>query len=571
MRRPRLHIGTIAICAGILALWVSRTGASQDNSYHPSIDPANFVPDVNNTYFPLAPGLTYTYEGIKESQPWKVDSYITFETKIVMGVPCRVVQDRAFLNGVLREESLNWFAQDREGTVWCFGKAATRWDQAGQIVSPGDSWEAGVNNAQPGILMEAHPRVGDTYRREYAVGVAEGQATVLALDAYVTTPLGVYLNCLKTMDFSPLRPGFVEERYFAPGLGFISSVIAEGEMAHLALVGVTAGPNTPTPGSIVISEVLAHSHSVSDDWIELYNTMDQPVAIGGWFLSDKRGDLTRYQIAQGTVIPAGAYAVFYESVHFGNPGDPGCRLPFALSEAGDSVYLTSGVGGQPTDYHEEVSFGPSETSIPFGRYVTSDGVAHFASLSQATPGAANAYPRVGPVVINEIMYGPPGGEYVELWNLSKEEVKLYDAATRLSWRFTEDWTKARSRLTFTGASDITVGPGQYVLIVKDQVKFSTIYAIPSGVKVFEWKSGKLNHAVCHMDLARSIDIDGVETGWLLVDEVNYSDGAHPVGRDLWPKDVFGKGLSLSRLHADLYGDDPVNWKAAGPSPGKANP
>ncbi len=571
MRRPRLGSGAFAICAGILALWAIRAGAGQDSDYRPTIDPANFVHDVNNTYFPLAPGLTYTYEGVKENQPCKVDSSVTFETKIVMGVTCRVVQNRAFLNGVLREDALDWLAQDREGNVWCFGKAITQWDQAGSLMGPAGSWEAGVNNAQPGIVMEAHPRVGDTYRRECAVGVAEGNATVLALDAYVTTPLGVFQNCLKTMDFSPLQPAFVEEKYFAPGLGLVSAVAAEGGPAHLALVSVTAGPNTPAPGSVVINEVLAHSHSAADDWIELYNTTDRPIAIGGWFLSDKRGDLTRYEISPGTVISAQGYLVFYESSHFGNPGDPRCRSAFALSEAGDSVHLTSGTGGPPTDYHEQESFDSSETSVAWGRYVTSDGVAHFVSLSQMTPGAANAYPKVGPVVITEIRYGPPGAEYVELWNLSQEEVKLYDAATRLGWRFTEDWTKARSRLTFTGAADLTIGPGQYLLIVKDQTKFDATYAMPSGARVFEWKSGKLNHPICHMDLAKGVDIDGVDIGWVPVDEVNYNDGARPVGQDLWPQDVLGKGLSLSRLRADRYGDDPANWQAAGPSPGRANP
>jgi hypothetical protein len=571
MRRPRLGDGIVAICAGVLALWAVRVGAGQDDAYRPTIDPANFVRDVNNTYFPLAPGLTYTYEGVRDGRPWKVDSCVTLETRAIMGVTCRAIQDQASTNGMLQEETLNWLAQDREGNVWCFGKAVTCWDEAGNPLTPEGAWEAGLNDAQPGVVMEAHPRVGDTYRREYAPGVAEGKAIVLALDAYVTTPFGVFLNCLKTMDFSPIQPGLVEEKYFAPGLGLISAVTVEGGTAHLALAGVTAGPNTPPPGSVVINEVLAHSHSLADDWIELYNTTDLPIAIGGWFLSDKRGDLTRYEISPGAVIPAQGYMVLYESTHFGNPDDPGCRSPFALSEAGDSVYLTSGAGGEPTDYQEHESFGPSETSVTFGRYVTADDVAHFVSLSQATPGAANAYPKVGPVVINEIRYGPPGAEYVELWNLSNEEVKLYDATTRLAWRFTEDWTKARSRLTFTGASDITIGPGQYLLIVKDQGKFSATYVVPNEVRVVEWKSGKLNHSVCHMDLAKGVDIDGVETGWVLVDEVNYSDGLDPSGRDLWPTDVLGRGLSLSRLRADLYGDDPATWQAAAPSPGKANP
>ena len=40
------------------------------------------------------------------------------------------------------------------------------------------TWQAGVNGAQQGIIMEANPRVGDKYQQEFAAGVAEDQAIV---------------------------------------------------------------------------------------------------------------------------------------------------------------------------------------------------------------------------------------------------------------------------------------------------------------------------------------------------------------------------------------------------------
>ncbi|MBN1817965.1 MAG: lamin tail domain-containing protein, partial [Sedimentisphaerales bacterium] len=60
----------------------------------------------------------------------------------------------------------------------------------------------------------------------------------------------------------------------------------------------------PAPGSIVINEVLAHSHATEPDWIELYNTTDEPIHIGGWFLSDDASEpnRTKYEIAEGAVI-----------------------------------------------------------------------------------------------------------------------------------------------------------------------------------------------------------------------------------------------------------------------------
>ncbi|MBN1817852.1 MAG: lamin tail domain-containing protein, partial [Sedimentisphaerales bacterium] len=101
----------------------------------------------------------------------------------------------------------------------------------------------------------------------------------------------------------------------------------------------------PAPGSIVINEVLAHSHELEPDWIELYNTTDEPIHIGGWFLSDDASEpnRTKYEIAEGTVIEGHDYLVFYEDIHFGPAATgPGIRHePFSLSEGGELVHLQS--------------------------------------------------------------------------------------------------------------------------------------------------------------------------------------------------------------------------------------
>jgi hypothetical protein len=118
--------------------------------------------------------------------------------------------------------------------------------------------------------------------------------------------------------------------------------------------------------------------------------------------------------------------------------------------------------------------------------------------------------------------------------------KLYDAATKLSWRFAEGTGKTRTKLTFSGTSDIIIGPGQYLLLVKNRTKFSTAYSEPAGTIVYEWSCGKLNLSVDKMDLAKGISIDGIDIGWVRIDQVNYSDGSHPAGNDPWPKNANGK-------------------------------
>jgi len=331
----------------------------------------------------------------------------------------------------------------------------------------------------------------------------------------------------------------------------------------------------PAPGSIVINELLAHSHESASDWIEIYNTTSQPIAIGGWFLSNSSKDLTKFQIYSGTVVPAKGYVVLYEKAWFNNPSAPGCRVPFAFSEAGDQACLSSGYNGQLTGYRERVKFGASERAVSFGRYTLSDGTADFVSLSQETPGAANAYPKVGPVVISEIMYNPSGSsdlEYVELLNVSSEPVALYDAATRLGWRFTDDPNEPGIVLAFSGASNVTISPGEHVLLVRNPAVFKVHYSVPEGTQVFQWAGGKLSNAGAKLDLSKALDIDGTGTiAWLLVDRVAYSDGSHPSGQDPWPAGADGTGMALARIKATDYGNDPVNWKAALPSPGQANP
>ena len=162
----------------------------------------------------------------------------------------------------------------------------------------------------------------------------------------------------------------------------------------------------PELGSVVINELLANSAGAAPDWIELSNTTDQAISIGGWYLSDDANDLMRYQIAEGTSIPAGGYLVFSEDQHFANANDPGSREPFGLSKDGETLYLHSGSAGVLTGYSEEENFDASEAGVALGRYQKSTGSYNFVALQEPTPGQANAAPAVGPVVITEILYHP---------------------------------------------------------------------------------------------------------------------------------------------------------------------
>ncbi|MBN1362494.1 MAG: lamin tail domain-containing protein [Sedimentisphaerales bacterium] len=340
--------------------------------------------------------------------------------------------------------------------------------------------------------------------------------------------------------------------------------------------GFSDGGLLVQPGAVVINELLANSSGGIPDWIELHNTTDETIEIGGWFVSDDVKALTKYEIAPGTAIGPHGYAIFTDETHFGDGDDPGCHEPFGLSRDGETVYLHSGSGGALTGYSEWQEFGASEPGVSLGRYLAdSGGACYFVPLTAPTPGSANASPRVGPIVISEIMYHPSGhadAEYIELLNIGDADVTLYDFERDAPWRLSDNPDAPTIELLFGAEYPITLTPGQYFLIVKDWSVFKNEHVGRLPSLVMEWRTGSLSDAGATVTLSRpgELDDDG-QRRWYSVDAVAYSDGSHPDAfdgaADPWPAEADGQGLSLTRLDARRYGDDPANWQATDPSPG----
>jgi hypothetical protein len=163
---------------------------------------------------------------------------VTHRTKTIDGVRVRVVRDRAFVAGSLVEDTRDFYAQDRRGNVWYFGENTKTLDH-GKVVSTEGTWQAGRDGGRAGIVMEAHPRVGDTYAQEFSPGVAEDRATVLSRAAHATVPFGSFTHLLETKDFSPLEPSVVEHKFFRRGVGSVLEKEVRGGNERLALVSVT--------------------------------------------------------------------------------------------------------------------------------------------------------------------------------------------------------------------------------------------------------------------------------------------------------------------------------------------
>ncbi len=199
--------------------------------YQPKMEPANFTHAVTNPYFPLVPGTTATFLENDGRETRENKLTVTRETKNVMGVRCVVVRDTLTLDGALVEDSVGWYAQDRQGAVWIFGESVREMKIGGRVSTEG-SWEAGIAGAQPGIVMPAHPKIGERYRQEYLANVAEDIGQIAALDETVTVPGGTFAGCVRTREWSMLDSG-TSKKWYAKGVGLVRAESTDGEVSTL--------------------------------------------------------------------------------------------------------------------------------------------------------------------------------------------------------------------------------------------------------------------------------------------------------------------------------------------------
>jgi hypothetical protein len=244
MRHKALLLGllvgaVLVLAAGLggiaLGMTSGATGTTQQ-VYAPHINPSNFTTKIDNIYFPLKPGTTFVYQGNSGGNPERDVMAVTHSTKQIMGVKCVVVDDRVWAGGKLTEKTFDYYAQDNKGNVWYFGEASKEYTN-GKVSTEG-SWEAGKHGAKPGIIMQAHPKVGETYRQEYQKGSAEDMGKVLDLNGSVTVPYGSFHHVLVTKEWSPLEPGAVAHKYYAAGVGNVKEASVKGPSERIELVNL---------------------------------------------------------------------------------------------------------------------------------------------------------------------------------------------------------------------------------------------------------------------------------------------------------------------------------------------
>jgi hypothetical protein len=200
------------------------------------LDTADFTAEIDNPYRPMAPGSRRVYRDTDaDGTVQRVEVRVTSQTKrIANGIEARVVRDRVTEDGELTEAGNDWFAQDSAGNVWYMGEQVKEYENG--RVKATSVWEAGVDGAQPGVVMPADPQVGVTYRQMHVAGEDEDRAEVLSADEQVGSPAGHFTDAVTIKDSSPLEPKVFEYKLFARGVGLVRAFQVSGGGGHEELL-----------------------------------------------------------------------------------------------------------------------------------------------------------------------------------------------------------------------------------------------------------------------------------------------------------------------------------------------
>ncbi len=339
-------------------------------------------------------------------------------------------------------------------------------------------------------------------------------------------------------------------------------------------IGGTPGGASTGPVGVVINEVLVNtdeSPSVSDS-IELLNTTNSSVNIGGWYLSDGSGNFTKFQIPAGTTLAAGGYIVFDESDFNADP-DTG----FALSGTdGDDVWLTApNAGGQLAWIVDNVQFGGAASLESFGRVPNGSG--RLAPMETNTLGGQNSSPRVGPVIVSEVNYNPglPSdaaiATYADITSGDLEFIEIHNPTSQLvdlsNWRL-------RGGVDMTFDEGTSLGAGGTAVVISFNPDnpdnagrlqaFRVHYDIGSTVRLIGGYGGQLSNDGDRVELQRAtlpVPSQPLVFAYIIEDEVLFDDLAP------WNVSADGTGASLQRVSVTSYGNDPTSWTASGNSIG----
>lgn len=371
----------------------------------------------------------------------------------------------------------------------------------------------------------------------------------------------------------------------ADGPGFSLVPVAESapetKLSNLSNWRISARPGgspgrlDPEPSNvppIYINELRPEIRQVQDSEVELFNPMDEPVNVSGWYLTDDFTNPKKFRFPNGTVVQPKAYFVWSENSFVVANGSN-----FSFNAAGEEIYLFSAdATGNLTGWSHGFEYGPVGRGGSFGRHVTSTEAETFVIQAAASLGVANTGPRVGPVVVSEIHHEPlpvgvhnsTGDEFIELHNITAQPVLLADPAhPASSWRL-------RGQVDFDFASGTVIPAGGYVILVSfapdaypwASAAFRGRFGVDEKAIMLGPWTGHLDEGGGKVRLLRpvlSLLAEG-DPPYEIVDEVDYSNASS------WPIQAVAADGSLTRRDDHAYGNDPANWYSTAPTPGDAD-
>src|SRR6267378_999234 len=186
--------------------------------------------EITNPYLPLASLKQDILEGREDGSKLRIErSAMPQKHKSFkigdQTVEAAAIEDREFGNGKLKEVTLDYFAQDDDGTVYYLGEDVEEYAD-GKVTGHSGAWLTGVQTSHPGVLLPAHPRIGDKFKSEDVPNITTEDDEVVSVSETVTVPAGTYKNCLKVRE---VADGEVEYKYYAPGVGCVKEVPGKGE------------------------------------------------------------------------------------------------------------------------------------------------------------------------------------------------------------------------------------------------------------------------------------------------------------------------------------------------------
>jgi hypothetical protein len=342
--------------------------------------------------------------------------------------------------------------------------------------------------------------------------------------------------------------------------------------------GSPGSAGSGVPNRVVVNELLAHTDPPLEDTVELFNRTDQPIDVGGWFLSNDLADPFRFRIPQGTVVPPRGFRMIYEYQF--NPLEPApgrTAFTFGAARGGVVTLLSADSQGVPLRWEDVQEFPASPNGVSFGRHP--DGEGPFLLMQRMTLGTGidntmdpmllnifrqglggtNAPHALGPVVFRRLRHSAPAGEieFVELENVSSQTVPLYDPAYPTNgWRI-----EGGIGFTFTDPQAMPPGARWIVANTNDPAAVRRLLGLSQDRVVLGPYTGQLASGGERVTLLRPDNPqlpprpDAGFVPYYVVEELDYRSSAP------WPTDAASSDRCLARILSTDPAYLPTNWRA----------